>query len=57
MILFHCIPNEPGAPPRSLWRARGPVNLGSGGELSLYAVARGGCIGNVGQGDMGPIIP
>jgi hypothetical protein len=34
-----------------------PVNLGSGGELSLYAVARGGCIGNVGQGDMGPIIP
>ena len=44
MILFHCIPNEPGAPPRSLWRARGPVNLGSGGELSFMQSPAAGAL-------------
>ena len=27
-------PNDPGASPRSLWRTRGPVNLGGGRSLA-----------------------
>jgi hypothetical protein len=29
-------PNEPGVSPRSLWRARGPVNLGGGCAASYF---------------------
>jgi len=49
-------PNEPGAPPRSLWRTRGPVNLGGGSALywRILKPARGMPVRTVGRREEGP---